>query len=124
MDNYRTLVQALSAPVSEVRKRFNSMSHTEVDFLHACIGISTEAGELLDVSKKVLIYGQWMDSHRENIKEELGDILFYLELACSSMGVSIEDMQNKNRTKLLKRYSDGTFSHQAASARADKVGDL
>ena len=120
METYRELVDALTVPVQEVRGNFRNMASMEVDFLHACVGLSTEAGELLDVAKKVLFYGQPMDNHRGNIIEELGDICFYLELACAALSTDTDMVKAKNKTKLLQRYSSGKFSQQEAKCRLDK----
>lgn len=120
METYRELVDALTAPVYEIRGNFKNMAAVEVDFLHAAVGLSTEAGELLDVAKKVLFYGQAMDTHRENIIEELGDICFYLELACAALSTDTDSVKAKNKSKLLTRYSSGRFSQQEAKCRLDK----
>ena len=45
--------------------------------LHAVVGISGEAGELLDAVKKETMYNKKPDI--ENIIEELGDLEFYME---------------------------------------------
>ena len=53
----------------------------ETDFLnqlHMAIGASTETNELLDTFKKKLAYGKEMDL--VNIKEEIFDTFWYLEL--------------------------------------------
>ena len=121
METYRELVDALAAPVFEIRGNFKNMAAPEVDFLHAAVGLSTEAGELLDVAKKVLFYGQAMDTHRENIIEELGDICFYIELACAALSTDTDMVKAKNKTKLLQRYSSGRFSKQEAKCRLDKA---
>ena len=121
METYRELVDALAVPVFEIRGNFKNMAATEVDFLHAAVGLSTEAGELLDVAKKVLFYGQAMDTHRENIIEELGDICFYLELACAALSTDTDMVKAKNKTKLLTRYSSGKFSQKEAKCRLDKT---
>jgi NTP pyrophosphatase (non-canonical NTP hydrolase) len=123
VESYRELVDALTVPVFEVRGNFKNMAATEVDFLHACVGLSTEAGELLDVAKKILFYGQSMDEHRENIREELGDLIFYLELACAAMSTDSDSMKAKNKVKLLTRYSSGRFSKEEAKCRLDKSLD-
>lgn len=87
--------------------------------LHAGIGISGEAGELIDAIKKHVFYGKPLDV--ENIKEELGDLIFYVAMACNSMGFTLEQVIQNNIDKLSKRYSSGSFSEKEAQERKDKA---
>lgn len=56
-----------------------------LDLWHAVVGIASEAGEILDLAKKHAIYGQALDvtdagkKNMENLREELGDLHFYVE---------------------------------------------
>lgn len=85
--------------------------------LHAAIGISGEAGELIDAVKKSAMYGKPLDV--QNVKEELGDICWYMALMLKSIGSSFEEVMQMNNTKLEERYPSG-FSEKAAQVRADK----
>lgn len=85
------------------------------------IGVSGEAGELLDAIKKVVIYNKPID--RENVVEELGDIEFYLEGLRQSLGITREETIAANINKLGKRYEGLKYSDQAAQDRADKQGE-
>ena len=87
------------------------------DLLHATLGISGEAGELLDAVKKTFIYNKPLD--RENAIEELGDLLWYIALACRTLDISMEDVMKINIDKLSKRYPD-KYTDANAIARADK----
>ena len=91
----------------------------QAESLHAAIGIAGEAGELLDAVRKHVFDGQPLD--RENVIEELGDLCFYLEAACQSMGVERSYIEAMNQAKLTQRYKDG-YSDQQAVDRADKGG--
>ena len=86
---------------------------------HASIGIATESGELLDALKKHWVYEQSFDV--ENAVEEIGDLLFYIEAACQTLGVTMQACKDANVDKLKKRYPDG-YTNEAAKERADKVG--
>ena len=90
----------------------------QVDLIHAVMGISGEAGELLDQIKKHTIYQKPLDM--KNVIEELGDIEFYLEQLRQALGITREITLFANMEKLKKRYPNG-FSNEAAQARADKV---
>ena len=88
-------------------------------FNHAVLGICGEAGELADAIKKHVHYRKPLD--RENVIEELGDIFFYLHALMNLIGVTEQEVLNANAVKLSNRYSDPTYSDEAAIARADKL---
>lgn len=94
------------------------LTGTDAHVLHMAIGISGEAGELLDAIKKGAIYRK--DFDRENIVEELGDLEFYMEGMRQGFGITREETISVNIQKLGKRYSKGTYSDSAAQERADK----
>ncbi len=81
---------------------------------HGVIGIVTEAGELMDAVKKTKIYRKELD--KVNLIEELGDIFWYTALLCDELGVSFEDIMDKNIAKLEARYPE-KYSHDNAINR-------
>lgn len=85
--------------------------------LHAGIGMSGEAGEIIDSLKKSIIYGRPIDL--TNLKEECGDVLWYMAIMLHAIGSSFEEVMEMNKTKLNKRYPSG-FTEKDAIARADK----
>lgn len=87
--------------------------------MHACIGLSGEAGECLDMVKKSWVYGRDLDDNK--LQEEAGDTLHYLVMLCLKQGWSLHDLMLNNMAKLEKRYPNG-FSKEAAIARADVTG--
>ena len=86
------------------------------------VGVSGEAGELLDAVKKHCVYQKPIDLN--HVKEEAGDILFYLTGLLNDLDVSIEDCIKANIDKLSKRYASGRYSNEAAIARADKAEEV
>lgn len=86
--------------------------------LHMAVGVSGEAGELLDAVKKSAIYCKPIDM--DNVIEELGDIEFYMEGLRASLGITREQTLQANIKKLSKRYASLTYTNDAAQARADK----
>lgn len=86
--------------------------------LHAVVGISGEAGELLDAVKKETMYNKKPDL--ENIIEELGDLEFYMEALRQAYDITREQTIRANIAKLGVRYSSGTYSDKQAQDRADK----
>lgn len=82
--------------------------------LHAGIGVATEGGEFLDALKKHLFYGKPLD--RTNLKEEIGDLFWYLAIACDELGTTFEEVQATNIAKLTARYPD-KFTEDKAENR-------
>ena len=92
------------------------------NMVHASMGISGEAGEVLDLVKKNWAYEKPVD--HEKLIEELGDLLFYVQAMLSEMGVDSKQVIAQNVKKLEKRYTDGHFSMTQANARADKADNV
>lgn len=83
------------------------------------VGVSGEAGELLDAIKKHTIYQKQLDI--ENVKEEIGDIVFYATGLLNELGLSLQECIQENQEKLSVRYPSGKYTNAHAIARADKV---
>ena len=88
------------------------------DLMHVAFGLSGEAGEFADAIKKHLVYGKELD--KGNVIEEIGDILWYIALACDTMGVDISEVAQQNITKLKLRYPE-KYTDKHASDRLDKI---
>lgn len=88
------------------------------ELLHATVGMSGEAGELLDAAKKVWVYNKPLDV--TNVVEELGDLRFYYQALLNMLNLTDEQVRAYNVRKLLKRYPGGVYTDAAAQARADK----
>ena len=113
---YDEMTAALSKNGSAIMRDLNP---TKADLLHMAVGVSGEAGELLDAVKKSAIYGKPLD--HKNMIEELGDLEFYMSRIRQIIGVSRDEVLEKNYEKLSKRYSDGSYSNNQAQKRMDKV---
>lgn len=99
----------------------DELTPEQASMLHMAIGISGESGELLDCIKKHTIYQKPLDV--ENVKEELGDLLFYMSNLMQSVGLTFEEILQHNIDKLSVRYSSGSYSNEQAQERADKVNE-
>lgn len=95
-----------------------TMTPEKANVLHMAVGISGEAGELLDAIKKFVIYNKAID--RENVIEELGDLEFYMEGIRQALGIRREETLSHNIAKLSVRYEGLKYSDKAAHERADK----
>lgn len=86
--------------------------------VHAAMGAASEAGELISPVKAHWIYGRDLD--KDNILEEAGDALFYIQALLAELGWSIDDAMLYNVQKLARRYPAG-YTDTAANVRADKA---
>jgi NTP pyrophosphatase (non-canonical NTP hydrolase) len=89
--------------------------HNVANLLHYTIGVGTEAAELLDAVKKHIAYGKPLDL--VNIKEETGDLLFYVARIIDMYGWTFEEVMETNINKLKARY--GTKFSEAAALNRD-----
>jgi len=112
---YSDFVKALAKSGNIIKEELTA---EDAHILHMAVGISGEAGELLDTIKKSAIYRKEYDV--ENIIEELGDLEFYMEGMRQAFTLNREDIIQANADKLMVRYSKG-YSDKQAQNRADKV---
>lgn len=101
-----------SIDIEDIRNRL--LSKSTVRLLHAAIGMQTESGEFIDALKKHIYYGKTLDV--VNLKEEVGDLMWYIAIACDVLGVSLSDIMGDNIKKLRKRYPE-KFSYSDALNR-------
>ena len=69
------------------------------------MGLIGEAAEVLDHLKKVIFHGHSVE--HDKVREELGDVLFYLSAIASTLGIELNGVAQKNVDKLKKRYPTG-----------------
>lgn len=91
-------------------------------FVHAGEGLCSEVGEYMSSVKRMHQYGKALTPEiHANLLEELGDILWYVALACEHLSVSMHAVAKHNIEKLRQRFPE-KFTNEAAEARADKGG--
>lgn len=110
--------QLVAALVKKPQDILDTLTPEGMDMIHAVLGISGEAGELLDAVKKASVYNKPLD--RENVIEELGDLEFYMEQLRQRLGITREETLEANIAKLSKRYAGLSYSDKAAQQREDK----
>jgi NTP pyrophosphatase (non-canonical NTP hydrolase) len=86
--------------------------------MHNILAINSEAGELADAYVRQVGYTELLD--QDNVKEELGDILFFVQDLCNIYGWTMGGVIAGNMNKLEKRYPNGEWTPKAAKERADK----
>jgi len=95
LDEYRNLI---------LRSEHPNFTMLNKRILHATIGIASEAGEVADVVKKSLFYNRKLD--KEKLKEEIGDLLWYIALCITGIDSSFEEIMEQNIAKLKARYPE------------------
>lgn len=85
-----------------------------INILHGLMGLCTESAEALDMMKKHVYYGKQFDL--VNLKEEIGDVLWYCSIILNEIDVSYEEIMQANINKLRARYGD-KFSEDKAITR-------
>lgn len=86
--------------------------------LHYALGLGSETGELQDALKKLVAYGKSLDL--VNVKEEIGDLLWYMSRIADTCGFTLEEAMATNIAKLKARYGD-KWTQQAALNRDLKL---
>ena len=104
----------LSSRTAKSFKEGKLLNEEEMDLLHAAIGMVTESGEFIDELKKHIYYNKPLD--KVNLKEELGDLLWYVALAMRSLNISFEEIMNGNIKKLEIRYPNGVSDFRALNS--------
>lgn len=87
--------------------------------LNGVMGLNGEAGECIDLVKKHYFQGHELD--KDKMIGELGDVCWYLAISAEALGVTLEEVMQRNVDKLMKRYPEG-FEVERSLHR--KPGDL
>ncbi len=80
------------------------------------LGIGGEGGEIEDTIKKVVGHDHQMGYHK--MREELGDLLWYIAAIANVYGIPLADIAERNIVKLRHRYPNG-FSSERSINRDD-----
>lgn len=96
------------------RRTLSKLNSNLEDNIHMTLGLVTEAAEIADVFKKKLAYNKEVDW--VNVKEELGDIMWYVSNMCNINGWDLRDILAVNINKLQIRYPE-KFTNENALNR-------
>lgn len=108
-DYIQEAIKTESYDMAGISERLSSKRN--IRLLHGAIGMVTEAGELADALKKHIFYGKPLDV--VNVREEIQDGLWYIAVICDELGVSFEEMMDRNIAKLRARYGEKFSSEKA-----------
>lgn len=81
------------------------------NFVYPALGLGDEAGEVLGKIKKIFRdkNGEVSDETKNELKKELGDVLWYLAQLSTELEISLDDVAESNIEKLYSRLDRGTL---------------
>lgn len=90
---------------SQKTDHFQKPGDDETDpLLGPLLGLAGEVGTLLAAYKKRLRDGEAYELFKDNVAEELGDILWYLANAAEKVGLSLDEIARGNLAKTSDRW--------------------
>ena len=92
----------------------NDLGDSTSNDTHMIFGMVTEVAELADAYKKHWAYGKELDM--VNVKEELGDLLFYISNFAKFNNINLGEIMYTNVEKLKARYPE-KFTNENATNR-------
>jgi len=84
------------------QKANRTLAGNEHVLTNLSLGLASESGEAIDLIKKYTFQGQDLD--KEELKHELGDVLWYLSQIALWADIEFDDVANDNIKTLAKRY--------------------
>lgn len=103
-------VSAFNTYQRESRKTWH-LIHTDHAIVYPTLGLANEAGEVAGKVKKIFRdkAGVIGPEERESLKQELGDVLWYLAQICTELDLTLEEVAEANLVKLFSRQARGAI---------------
>lgn len=75
------------------------------NYIYPMIGLAGEVGEVANKVQKIIRDKNYVinEKDREELAKELGDVIWYISTLCFELGLSFEDVAEKNIEKLSSR---------------------
>ena len=103
------------------RTKFSPPGALALRLNHASLGLSTEVGEFNTLLKKYLYYGQPLD--RVKAQDELGDIVWYVVLACEALNLDFQEVLMSNLRKLKIRFPEKFDQERVLDRNRDREAE-
>lgn len=131
--DFNRYAEFVDAVTSDESKDFVAMSDRLVELdrqginierlLTGAVGLSAEAGELMEIVKKLIFQGKPVNEETIfHMKRELGDVMWYVMQVLMALDVELTEIIEMNVEKLAKRYPGGEFDPYYSENRQE--GDL
>ena len=91
----------------------------EMLLIEGVMGMNGEAGEAVDLVKKMLFQGHVLN--KQHVAKELGDVMWYVAATAKAIGYTLDEVMQMNIDKLSARYGDG---FKADNSINRKEGDV
>ncbi|MBP6962760.1 nucleoside triphosphate pyrophosphohydrolase family protein [Candidatus Saccharibacteria bacterium] len=97
------------AMTTELMKRSAILSAHDPAFVAKILGLVGEAGEVAEKFKKIVRdkNGVVSEEDKADIEKELGDVLWYISAVADYLGLTLEQVADKNLQKLFSRRDRG-----------------
>lgn len=104
-EEYQAAIQKTKTYSTSISMTDEEGNGTPLPWVYPALGLSGEAGEILEKFKKIIRdqKGQIFPEDRENIKKELGDVLWYCASISDELGINLDDVAQANIDKLYDR---------------------
>jgi len=75
------------------------------------MGVAGEAGEVIEKWKKIVAYhdGEISSEQLAELAKELGDVVWYIAVFAHELGLSFDDIMQRNLAKLKDRQARGAI---------------
>lgn len=79
------------------------------NFVYPTLGLAGEAGEVAEKIKKIIRDdgGEVLLEKKKEVEKELGDVLWYVSQIATELGLSLDEIAEKNIEKLYSRLDRG-----------------
>ena len=101
LNEYQTLAKRTAAPYDKKNEIFDLL-----------LGLVGEAGEIAEKAKKIVRDqdSDFSKFDKEDLKKELGDVLWYLAILADYFDIPLDEIGQKNIDKLASRQARGKIS--------------
>lgn len=91
--------QAKAGVTAHYPRRFSNLEYPT-------LGLAGEAGEVANIVKKIQrdLGGEINDDFRLKLKDELGDVLWYISACADELGITLSEIAEFNVEKLARRH--------------------
>lgn len=101
LKHYKT--QALRTDYADYEDFHTGDASARLDY--ATVGLVTESAKVLDLVKKSKKALSPLDKQR--VKEELGDLLWYMNLTLDELGMAFEEVMEASIEKINRKHPEG-----------------